>query len=130
MRRLMIAMAVLVAACSTSPTLTAPTTAPPDEPGLVSDERLFVAFLREWSADQPHLTMIDQSTDAELIELGEVTCEHFSLGGTARSLFDIAVDAFDGDQLLLDESATITGASVALLCPEHYDDLADEGVLP
>lgn len=96
----------------------------------MSDERLFVAFLREWSADQPHLTMIDESTDAELIEFGEVICEHFSLGGTARSLFDIAVDAFDGDQLLLDESATITGASVALLCPEHYDDLADEGVLP
>lgn len=89
-------------------------------------EVLLVAFLRAWSADQPYWTVVDASSDEDIVYLAYTACEALDLGATANDLFVMIVET--GAELGLGDQdnadmAYVLGASVEAICPEHSDKL-------
>jgi hypothetical protein len=94
------------------------------DPSLLDDEELFVAYLREWSADQPYLTVVDQNDDATLIELGRSACSDLDGGADIDDIYNsIIAEIGADDEDTLNDMATIIGAGVGAFCPEHSDQL-------
>jgi len=131
MRRVVLVGLLIIVGCSgvrygaPAPTnAPVPTDAPVESP--VSDrltrsqrERLFVEFLRDWSADQSYITLVDASTDRELIRLADLVCEGFDAGLSGLETMEAVILTVPEE--FYEDATSIIGAGVAMLCPEHVD---------
>lgn len=95
--------------------------------GMTADQldEFYVEFLREWSADQSQVTIMDLSTDAELIDLAHIVCDDYRAGRTSDDLFYDILAVFGDDPDFDDravEFGTLIGAATAAYCPEHGED--------
>lgn len=79
-------------------------------------EDAYIAALTDWSLDQPRLTVVDVSTDAELIELGWLTCLELEAGTTHEEFARRLVADYDDDEFLSD-LAVILGTANGIMCP-------------
>lgn len=126
--------AVVLSSCSTSedtpaaaaspdPVKTVTVTATPESsptPQPTSMEEVYLAKLRE-----THASLITAPDDS-LLGIGEGVCDIYDLGNTSDDVNNfLAISA--GVAYTLREFASMHGAAVAALCPEHLETLQGSG---
>jgi len=103
---------------------------PPEQPDVeASDffaETLFLAFVRDWSRDQP-LNIIDTASDSMIIDLALSACQVLDEGGSYEDIATVAVLSLAENDSLTDANVeavgTIIGAGVEAFCPQHSGKL-------
>lgn len=91
------------------------------QPASTTDDLdIFVQFVRDWSDEQPYVTLVDVSTDEELVEIILNACVALDGGMSGRELADGVIAAVDPE--FHEDSAVILGAGIGMLCPEHLDE--------
>ena len=120
------------AVVETTTTTEAPTTTQPPTTTTVAElpddamESLFLAFVRDWSRDQP-LNIIDTATDSMLIDLALSTCQALDAGASYEEIATVAVLSLAENDSLTDANVEamgyIIGAGVEAFCPQHSGEL-------
>lgn len=104
-----------VTAAPTTVTLPVITT-PPTTESRASLEDLYIRGVRSGTTELWSLS------DADLLDLGYMTCSHFQRGGTNDDLINaIVVAGIDNgvSEGVITDMAGATGVAVAILCPEY-----------
>ena len=86
----------------------------------IIDERLLIAFLRDWSFEQSYWTVVDDMDDDEIVALGYAACGVLESGGTDEDVFVAIISSYPDMQDQTD-MAFVYGAQVAALCPWFGD---------
>lgn len=100
----------------TLPTITTPKTVPPTTESRANLEDLYLRGVRSGTTELWSLS------DADLLDLGYMTCSHFQRGGTNDDLINaIVVAGIDNgvSEGVITDMAGATGVAVAILCPEY-----------
>lgn len=123
------------AVVETTTTTEAPTTTTTTQPPTTTTvaelpddamESLFLAFVRDWSRDQP-LNIIDTATDSMLIDLALSTCQALDGGVSLEDIATVAALSLAENDSLTDANVEavgiIIGAGVEAFCPQHSGKL-------
>lgn len=104
---------------TTQPATTTTTRATTTSTWAAAPEDVYIYFLRDWSWDQSYWTLIDASSDDELLGLGYAACDALDSGASFEELAAVTVAAVDYDADYIQGAGTIIGAAVFSFCPHH-----------
>lgn len=80
-------------------------------------QEAFLTTVREWSLSLERVTLVDVSTDADLVALALDTCRMFEQGITRPEAVDLVMATLDPEYW--EDAAVIMGAAVGAYCPEY-----------